>query len=188
MIRPQPPQQRDGEAPPVPPLMNLELTRRSLVPANAEVAAEVNSREWRAAEIPGANGHGNARALATIYGALGNGGEVDGVRLLSADAIDRAREVQVDSPDEVLVMRTIRSLGFMHGVEDLGDRRGRNAFGHRGAGGSGGWADPEFGIGMGYTMNRMWNGGFMRPDPRAQSLANAVYNSLGISPDQRRGR
>ena len=164
IIQPRPPQQSDDDAPEPPPMMNVELTRRSLIPASARVAAPPNSREWRAAEIPGANGHGNARALATIYGALGNAGTVDGVSLLSSDAIDRAREIQVDSQDEVLVMRTRRSLGFMHGVEELGDRRGRAAFGHGGAGGSSGWADPEHGIGMGYTMNRMWEGGFMRPD------------------------
>jgi CubicO group peptidase (beta-lactamase class C family) len=167
--------------------LDNELRARSLIPGSREVAGHVNSREWRAAEIPGANGHGNARALATVYGALANGGEVDGHRLLSPEAIDRAREVQVESADEVLVMRTARSLGFMHPMPDLGDLRGRQAFGHGGAGGSSGWADPEHGIGMGYVMNKMWDGGFMQPDPRAQSLGHAVYNSLGISVEARRG-
>ncbi|MGH6869243.1 MAG: serine hydrolase domain-containing protein, partial [Methylocella sp.] len=43
-------------------------------------AETTNSRAWRGAEIPGANGHANARALARIYGALARGGEVDGVK------------------------------------------------------------------------------------------------------------
>jgi CubicO group peptidase (beta-lactamase class C family) len=47
----------------------------------------VNSREWRAAEIPAANGHGTARSLARLYGALARGGELDGVRVMSKDQI-----------------------------------------------------------------------------------------------------
>ena len=83
----------------------------------------------------------------------------------------------------------LESTGAVPCRSGLREASGRlqRVFGHGGAGGSSGWADPEHGIGMGYTMNRMWSGGFMRPDPRAQSLANAVYNSLGISLEQRRG-
>ena len=157
-----------------------ELTQRSLIPASARVAGHLNSRGWRAAEIPGANGHGNARALARVYGALARGGEIDGVRLMSAERVDIAREIQVDSADEILGMRTRRSLGFMHPVEEQGDRRGPQAFGHNGAGGSSGWADPEHRIGFGYVMGQMWDGGLMTPDPRAQALAGAVYRSLGV--------
>lgn len=186
IIQPRPPAARGEEAPEPPPRTQSKLTRRSLIPSRADIAAPPNSREWRAAEIPGANGHGNARALATVYGLLARGGELDGVRLLSPEAIDLAREIQVDSQDEVLEMRTRRSLGFMHPVHEMGDRRGRQAFGHNGAGGSMGFADPEYGIGMGYVMNRMWEGGLMDPDPRAQSLAGAVYESLGISIEERR--
>ncbi|WP_439334119.1 hypothetical protein, partial [Stenotrophomonas maltophilia] len=36
-----------------------------------------------------ANGHGNARAVARLYGAVARGGELDGVRVLSGSAIDR---------------------------------------------------------------------------------------------------
>jgi CubicO group peptidase (beta-lactamase class C family) len=50
----------------------------------------VNSRAWRGAEIPAVNGHGTARALARVYGALARGGEVDGVRILEARTIARA--------------------------------------------------------------------------------------------------
>ena len=49
-----------------------------------------NSAEWRRAEVPAANGHGNARSVARVMSALACGGEVDGVRLLSAEAIDNA--------------------------------------------------------------------------------------------------
>ena len=49
--------------------------------------ATVNSRAWRGAEIPAANGHTNGRALARLYGALARGGELDGVRVMAAREI-----------------------------------------------------------------------------------------------------
>ncbi len=138
---------------------------------------DVNSREWRAAEIPSSNGHGNARALARIYGALARGGEIDGVSLLSAEAIKRAAAERVSSHDEVLPMATRRSLGYMLPLGDL-DQRGPNAFGHAGMGGSLGYADPDTKLGFGYVMNQMWSGGMMSPDPRAGSLVKALNESL----------
>ena len=61
-----------------------------------------NTREWRAAEIPSTNGHGNARALARVYGTLARGGELDGVRVLSPEAIDQAIAEQSSGTDAVL--------------------------------------------------------------------------------------
>jgi len=156
-----------------------QLTVRSLM-HDSELLGDPNSRGWRGAEIPGANGHGNARAVARIYSALAEGGELDGVRLMSPERVAIARAIQVDSVDEVLTIRTRRSLGFMHPVPGTGDRRGMQSFGHSGAGGSMGWADPEHRIGFAYTMSQMWTGPFGTLDPRAQSLAGAVYESLGI--------
>jgi CubicO group peptidase (beta-lactamase class C family) len=75
-------------------------------------------------------------------------------------------------------MPTRRSLGFMLPVPGQPDRRGPRSFGHAGAGGSIGYADPDRALGFGYAMNRMWGGGFMSPDPRAQSLVAAVHQSL----------
>jgi len=63
-------------------------------PPDLMVPGTVNTRAWRAAEIPAANGHGSASALARVYGALARGGELDGVRLLSRQAIERARVEQ----------------------------------------------------------------------------------------------
>jgi hypothetical protein len=52
----------------------------------------LNSRPARAAEIPSANGIGNARSLAKMYAATI--GEIDGVRLLQTRSVDRARVPQ----------------------------------------------------------------------------------------------
>jgi CubicO group peptidase (beta-lactamase class C family) len=154
------------------------LTARSFNVCPPKPGVGVNDREYRAAEIPAGNGHGNARALARIYGALARGGEVDGTRLMSPQSIERARAEQVFSADEILIMKTRRSMGFMLPVKELGDVRHEDAFGHAGMGGSIGWADPVSKIGFGYAMNQMWTGGLMTPDPRAQGLARAVYESL----------
>ena len=73
----------------------------------------VNSREWRAAEIPAANGHGTARSLARLYGALARGGELDGVRVMSKDEVAKCSIEQSNGPDKVLTLNTRFSQGFM---------------------------------------------------------------------------
>src|SRR5206468_6018986 len=89
------------------------LAARALGLAAPPLSPGANHPDWRAAEVPAANGHTNGRALATIYGALARGGEIGGVRLLTAEAIARAAKEQVRSADAVLTMETRRSLGFM---------------------------------------------------------------------------
>ena len=161
-------------------MLNPEsLAVRSLGLASVPFAAHNNSPEWRSAQLPAANGHSTAWSLARMYGALARGGDVDGVRLLGPEAVRRAAVEQVCGPDAVLVIETRRSLGFMLPVPGQPDHRGPQSFGHGGAGGSLGYADPERGIGFGYVMNKMWAlTSFMTPDPRAQSLVRAVHASL----------
>lgn len=167
-----------GAEPPMPAIDPESLAFRSNLPGTSKPGVGVNGREYRAAEVPAGNGHGNARALATIYGALARGGEIGGTRLLSPEAITLAAREVVSGTDVVLGTPTRRSLGFMLPVAGSGDARGPRAFGHAGRGGSYGWADPEHRIGFGYTMNQMWGGGPDQPDPRANELARAVYASL----------
>ena len=119
----------------------------------------VNTREWRAAEIPAANGHGTARALARIYGALARGGEVDGVRILEPETIDAAITEQAAGPDAVLGGLPMRfGLGFMLRQDFMPLSPNPRAFGHPGAGGSIGMADPDAKVGFGYTLNKMQTG------------------------------
>ena len=61
--------------------------------------ALVNSRAWRGAEVPAANGHATARALAALYGALATGGELNGYRVLTPASIKRAHTEQANGPD-----------------------------------------------------------------------------------------
>jgi CubicO group peptidase (beta-lactamase class C family) len=137
----------------------------------------VSSREWRGAEIPAANGHGTATSLARIYGALARGGEVDGVRILEADTIDRARSEQVSGPDATLGRMPMRyGLGFMLRSDFMPLSPSPNAFGHPGAGGSIGMADPDSGVGFGYVMNRMQMG--LVGGPTAFAVIKTFFEEL----------
>jgi CubicO group peptidase (beta-lactamase class C family) len=137
----------------------------------------VNTREWRGAEVPAANGHGTARALARIYGALSRGGTQDGVHLLSRESIDRARTEQAQGPDAVLGGLPMRfGLGFMLRQDFMPISPNDGAFGHPGAGGSIGMADPEAKVGFGYVMNKMKMG--LVGGPGAFAVLQKFYELL----------
>lgn len=145
--------------------------------ANPPVIGLANKREWRAAEIPAANGHTNAWSLARIYAALALGGQIDGVRLLATESIERARTEQAHGPDRVLPLSTRLGLGFFLPTEQEPLGPNSNAFGHGGAGGSYGHADPEHRLSFGYVMNLMHQGLWL-VDPRPRALLAAAYDSL----------
>jgi CubicO group peptidase (beta-lactamase class C family) len=104
-------------------------------------------------EMPAVNGALSADALARMYGALAGGGADAGVRLLSETTVRDLGRVQVRSPDVVLGIRMRWRLGYHHafGTGRLAPR----AFGHYGYGGSGGWADPDLGLSLGFVTNRI---------------------------------
>jgi len=133
----------------------------------------VNGSAWRRAEIPAANGHGTALAVARLYGALARGGALDGVQVLSPGAISRATREEAYGPDAVLSGLTTRfGLGFMLAHRGLPIGRSPRAFGHPGMGGSIGFADPDAGLGFGYVTNRMQSG--LAGDARSFALIAAV--------------
>jgi CubicO group peptidase (beta-lactamase class C family) len=132
-----------------------------------------NRPELLRAEMPSSNGVGDARALARFYAALI--GEVDGVRLLTAETVERARQVQAEGPDQVILVPSRYGLGFML-PPMLAPGCGEQSFGHPGAGGSLGFADPEAGIALGYAMNQMRFA--VTGDARTQGLVQALYHSV----------
>ena len=154
------------------------LTARSILLSTPPFAGDPNSAGWRRAQMPGMNGHASARGMAQIYAPLSLGGSLGEVRLMRPETLARAHTIDIEGPDAILFLKTRRSLGYMHPVMENGDQRGPDAFGHNGAGGSMAFADERRRVSFGYVMNRMWRGGLMAPDPRAQRLAGAVYASL----------
>ncbi len=134
-----------------------------------------NSRAWRAAQIPAANGHATAGGLARIYGAVANGGALDGVKLLSPDTIARMSEVQTWRTDLMLGFEPCWAMGFATNKIGVYGPNAR-AFGHSGWGGSFGCADVHAKVGIGYVMNRM--GADLVGDPRAKVLCDAIFRRL----------
>jgi CubicO group peptidase (beta-lactamase class C family) len=142
---------------------------------------DVNDPLTRMAEIPAGNGHMTARAIATVYGALANGGVFDGVRIVDADAVELMREPQ-PAVQDLLLSQIIGGrdwqwgLGFM--LNQLGaSGPNERAFGHGGAGGSWSFADPERHVSYAYVMNKM-AGGTTGEQVRSVALVNALYAAL----------
>ena len=134
------------------------------------------SRGWRGAEIPAANGHATARALARVYGGAANGGAIDGIHVLDPATIENAIVEQSYGPDACLQLETRFGLGWMLTADFMPLGPNPRAFGHPGAGGSLGYADLDAGIGFGYTMNQMQNN--LSGDPRVNGLIDALYAAL----------
>ena len=147
-----------------------------------------NARESHAAEIGAANGVTNARGLAGMYAPLANGGAT----LVDGRTLARMGEVSMATHDDATLRIPTRfALGFMKSMDNrkrsVGAKLfgedvdsvilGSDAFGHVGAGGSLGFADPAAGLSFGYTMNRMGPGLLM--NERGQALVDAAYLSLG---------
>ncbi|MEL7209282.1 MAG: serine hydrolase domain-containing protein, partial [Actinomycetota bacterium] len=134
-----------------------------------------NSPEVHAAEVPAANGICDARSLARLYAATVS--EVDGHRLLTPAQVADAARQRTEGPNRVLMGLDVQfGLGFMV-TSSLIPLGGPGSFGHFGAGGSVGWADPDAEFGFGYVMNKMDIG--LAGDVRSSSLINACYAALG---------
>jgi CubicO group peptidase (beta-lactamase class C family) len=151
------------------------LSRVYFNPPGLSGLGTVNTREWRSAEIPSANGHATARAVARIYSALACGGAVDGVRLLSPQTIEEAITEASAGTDFVLDRPSRFGLGFQLTQPERPLGPNPRGFGHFGAGGSLGFADPDARVSFGYAMNRP---GPRWQNPRNRALVDALYASL----------
>lgn len=130
---------------------------------------------WRRIEIPSANGHGTALAVAQLYGVWANGGALNGERLIGEKAFSEATRVRVDNADLVLPSRVQFAAGPMRNVNGL---YGPNpaTIAHSGWGGSMGLGDPDRRLSAGYVMNRQDH--HLQGDPRPARLIEALYACL----------
>jgi CubicO group peptidase (beta-lactamase class C family) len=129
-----------------------------------------NTREWRQAQIPAANAHASAADLANFYSALLEG------KLLPEEVLALCWQEQSAAVDQVLGVPLRFACGCMLTQNDRPDShfgRGTRAFGHPGAGGTLGFADPEHQIGFGYVTSRV--GQSVLIDDRAIRLIDALY-------------
>jgi CubicO group peptidase (beta-lactamase class C family) len=155
----------------LPPLYACALQNPSIRPWQ-----DACSPAWRRAEIAAANAQANARGIARIYGAVANDGMLGSVRVLSPEAIRALTVQEVGDEDDLVLGRPMRrARGVMlNTLHQYGPNP--DSFGHAGAGGSVGFADPARGLGVGYAMNQMQPG--IETDTRGGRLIAAVYDSL----------
>jgi CubicO group peptidase (beta-lactamase class C family) len=132
-------------------------------------------------ELPSANGVVTARALARMYGAIANGGMIDGQRYLSEDRVAALTGRRSLRPDRNLIVPLAFHLGF-HGLPIPGVLPG---FGHVGLGGSFGWAIPEEGLSISLVHNRLLTP-FVVSD-QAGFVGTAALVRLGAAASRKRG-
>ena len=135
-----------------------------------------STAEWRRAEIPSANGHATAQALARLAGALACDGRLDGVQVLAPGMAAQASAERIGGRDLVLPYEISWGAGFMRNVPNMVYGPGRQAFGHSGWGGSCVFADPERRVSGAYVMNRQSTE--LIGDARSRRLIDAAYAAL----------
>lgn len=126
----------------------------------------------RRAEIPAANGHGNARGVATVQALVSNRGEAAGRRLLSEHAVSAIFSEQANGFDIVLLTPVRWGIGYGLARESM--PIGARACQWGGHGGSVVFNDQDTGLTVAYVMNKMKPEG----DVRGSAIISAAKSSL----------
>jgi len=137
------------------------------------IMTSTNKPEWRRMEQPAANGHGNARTLASFFSALLDDS------LLPAELLGEMTREHSQGEDLTLLTETRFGLGCLLDQPQLANATfgaSSKAFGHPGAGGSIGFADPEYEMGFGFVCNTL--GPYILMDPRTQQLVRVLMDCL----------
>ncbi len=120
----------------------------------------------------------SAKGLARMYAALANGGELDGVTLMSPERLATVSAVAFDGVDESFGLPIRRGLGYVLG--EPGNPMGvREAIGHKGSGGSIGFADPQRGFAFALAKNNLTQPG--PSDSLVKTVVDEVRDALGSS-------
>ncbi|MEW2440158.1 serine hydrolase domain-containing protein [Streptomyces caniferus] len=133
--------------------------------------------EWREAELPAFNGHGNACSIAAIQSVLAGGGEARGVRLMSEATCDAVFQTQTDGLDRILQFPVRWGLGFALPSDSLPVAPHSRVGFWGGAGGSACLVDLDAGMAFAYVPNRMVDHG-ATTDDRCMKLLTAAYGAL----------
>lgn len=152
------------------------LTLRAFAnPPELLVDVNYNRLDVLSAELPAANGIGEARAVAAAYGGAVTGKL--GVTTATLDALSRpAQPPSGGLVDLVLRAPAVYSLGYLKPTPGWPFGSAANAaFGTPGNGGSFGFADPDTGVGYCYAPNRL---GFGLTDAREIALRDALYRGV----------
>ena len=139
-------------------------------------ATEPRKRKWRAAEIPAANGQGNARSIVRAQTVMANGGTAFGKTIMSEAGAKRIFEKQSEGLDLVLGVPLVFGMGYGLNSDLIPISPNKNTCYWGGYGGSSVIVDQDARLCFSYVMNKMDSG--LQGDPRSFGLATAMYASL----------
>ncbi|MBN8551532.1 MAG: beta-lactamase family protein [Caulobacterales bacterium] len=162
--------------PAAPDLGTIDAIKRAAFLDKGSAPGGRGSADWRRMEIPSANGHATADALARLMSAIAGGGALDGQAVISPATLEALTSERVRGPDKVVPFDLIWAAGLMKntGANDLGP--GAQTVGHYGWGGSMAMADPERRLSVAYVMNKQ--SVHLVADPRPVALIETLYGCL----------
>ena len=138
-------------------------------------AAPRGTTEWRKVEIPSANGHGTAPAMARLYSVFAQKGRIGETRVIAPVTWDELTRERVSGDDRVLPGRVAFGAGVMRNLPLIyGPNQATLC--HSGWGGSGAFGDPDTGLSGAYIMNRQ--GTHLLEDDRRSRIIDALYGCL----------
>jgi CubicO group peptidase (beta-lactamase class C family) len=163
------------------------LFTASMPPNVALTPAVFERADVRRAEVAGVGGIFTARSEARFWAMLANGGELDGVRILSSALVKTLGMPRSNSGELDQVMFNI-PLPISVGGFWLGGNyppvcsvKNPRAICHPGQGGSIGWADFDTNLAVAICHNRLFNASSIQEDA-VLVIANAVREALGLAP------
>ena len=166
----------------IPPPPGQGIANMTARPLTANMASnpainplETRTRAWRAAEMPAANGQGNARSVAMVQTLVADGGVSGGKRILSEAGVRRALESQIKGDDLVLGLPVHYGLGYGLPGGQMPFPNPNSCY-WGGYGGSIVINDLDARTTFAYAMNKM--AGTTVGDMRAFSLAMAMWQAL----------
>lgn len=162
--------------PAAPDLGTLDAIKHAAFLDKGSAPSGRGSADWRRMEIPSANGHGTAEALARILSIVAGDGTLDGEHILSRETLAALTAERVRGFDKVVPFEMSWAAGLMRNTGSNGLGPGPQAVGHYGWGGSMVMADPERRLSAAYVMNRQ--SVHLVADPRPVELLDALYSSL----------
>nr|WP_227671383.1 serine hydrolase domain-containing protein [Psychrobacter sp. 72-O-c] len=140
--------------------LNLKNYKAALIP-NGQQAIDYYRPKTLQAAIPAANGVASAKALATVYAMLANGGKWQGRTLIDSATFSQLSAPQVTGMDAVMPSNMDWRLGYhrpFHLCQDERQVQGINTsesegFGHMGYNGSVAWCDPARQLSFAFVHN-----------------------------------
>jgi CubicO group peptidase (beta-lactamase class C family) len=171
----------------LPPRMALAManprsvTFRTFANPRMRSPADMDTRRYRHVEFPAGGALSDARSVARAYAAFAAREPELGLTAATLDELTAPpRTPSLGPRDVVLKVDTAFSLGYARPTRQFRFGSSDRSFGHPGAGGSFGFADPDREVSFAYVMNRM--GFHLNDDPREKSLRDTLYRCLEREP------